>query len=145
VGRTILAVIAGYLAMAALILGSFSGLYYVMGPDRAFQPGAYDPSTQWILASLVLGIIAAIVGGYVTASIDGSARAIRALALLVVVLGVGMAVATMGGTDTRPTVRTGDVSNSEAMMNARQPAWVSFSFPVIGALGVLIGGSRRRS
>jgi len=33
----------------------------------------------------------------------------------------------------------------EAMQNATQPAWVPFTFPILGAVGVLIGGKLRRS
>jgi hypothetical protein len=143
-GRTILAVVAGYLAMVAFVFASFSGLYYAMGADRAFLPGLYEPSMAWIATTLVLGIIAAMLGGFVCASIDSSPRAVPALAILVAVVGLAMAASTMTRTDTRPTVRDGSVSNSEAMMNARQPFWVSIAFPVIGAVGVWIGGHRRR-
>jgi hypothetical protein len=129
--------------MAIFVFASFTGLYYVMGADRAFLPGLYEPSMAWIAATLVLGIIAAMIGGVVCRSIDSSSRAVPALAVLVAVVGLAMAVSTMTRTDTRPAARDGSVSNSEAMMNARQPTWVSVAFPVVGAVGVLIGGRRR--
>jgi hypothetical protein len=41
-------------------------------------------------------------------------------------------------------VRTGNISQMEAMQNATQPAWVPFTFPILGVIGVLIGGKLRQ-
>jgi hypothetical protein len=41
-------------------------------------------------------------------------------------------------------VRAGNVTQAEAMQNATEPLWVPFTFPVIGAIGVLIGGKLKK-
>lgn len=143
--KNVLAVVVGYVVMLVFIFVTFSGVYLAMGADRAFLPGTYEVSTLWLAASLALSLAAAIAGGWVCARVGGSSAAPRALAALVLVLGVVMALPTLNpASDPRPTVRTGDVPNMEAMTNARQPAWVAFLLPVIGAAGVMIGARRSR-
>ena len=139
------AVVVGYLTMLVVVFVTFTGLYLALGPDRAFQPGTYDPSGLWLTLSLTLSLVAAILGGLVCATIGNSSAAVRSLAILVVILGViGAWPALDPGKDPRPSVRSADVPNMEAMMNARQPVWVALSLPLIGAVGVLIGAARVR-
>lgn len=139
-GRSILAVILGYVVMFLVVFLTFSGAYLAMGTDRAFQPGSYEPSTMWLVASFVLGFIAAVAGGCTCVWIAKKMTPAYALAALVIVLGLAMAGSMMmGPPDTRPTVRSGDVPNLEAMQNARQPLWVALVNPFLGAVGVLFG------
>jgi hypothetical protein len=42
-------------------------------------------------------------------------------------------------TATPAASRGPEVSNTEAMMNARQPVWAALANPFIGAFGVLLG------
>ena len=140
-----LAVIAGYVVMLVVIFVSLTGLYLSMGADRAFEPGTYEVSALWLALSLTLSLVAAILGGFVCARIGQSSGAVRSLAIIVVILGViGAWPALDPAKDPRPSVRTGDVPNMEAMMNARQPPWVALSLPIIGAVGILIGAARVR-
>jgi hypothetical protein len=140
--RTIASVVVGYLVMFAVVFGIFSMAYLAMGTDRAFKPGTYDVSATWLVTSFVLGFVAAVIAGLVCAALARSANGPRALAAVVVVLGVLMAIPTLSAPP-GPATRDAAVANLEAMRNARTPAWVAFLNPVIGAAGVLLGGSRR--
>ena len=72
-------------------------------------------------------------------------RGMRQLAGLVLALGLLQAAMTMNPTsDPRPTVRPADTSNLVAMTNARQPDWVMFANPILGAAGVLAGAAIRK-
>jgi uncharacterized membrane protein YeaQ/YmgE (transglycosylase-associated protein family) len=142
--RDIGGVILGYLAMALFIFASFSAAYLLMGADAAFQPGTYEVSTLWILTSMVLGLIAAVIGGYVCATIARSKRAPLALAVLILVVGIAVAVSVIMGNDGSLAARTGSVSNIEAMNSARQPGWVALLNPVIGVVGVIFGARLKR-
>lgn len=143
--KNVLAVIAGYLVMLVFIFVVFTGLYLAIGADRAFEPGTYEVSVLWLVISLTLSLVAAILGGYVCAAIGNSSAAARSLAILVIVLGIISAWPALDpAKDPRPNVRIADVPNMEAMMNARQPPWVAISLPFIGAAGVLIGAARVR-
>lgn len=142
--RAIVGVIVGYFVMMILVFLSFSGAYLVLGADGAFQPRSYEVSPLWIVLSIVLGLVAAVAGGYVCALISKLPKPPLVLALVVVILGVLSAIPVMLDTaDYAP--RTADVPNVEAMMFAKQPVWVVLWNPVIGAVGVLLGARLRRT
>jgi len=139
-GRTILAVILGYVVMFFLVFLLFTGAYFAMGAEGAFQPASYYPSTLWLAVSFALGFVAALAAGCTAVWIGRKITAGYALAGLVFVLGLVFAIPTiMNPVDTSTMVRTGDVSNLEAMQNARQPLWVALVNPFLGAVGVMIG------
>lgn len=144
--RSIAAVVVGYIVMLVLVFGTFTVAYLLMGTDNAFKPGAYDPSTLWLVVSFPLALIAAVLGGIVCALIARPAsRAPKALAIVVVILGLLGVVGVLMNTRPDPGPRTGDVPNMEAMMNAKQPVWVAVANPIIGAAGVLLGARLRAS
>jgi hypothetical protein len=143
-GRTITAVVAGYLTMFVLVFVSFSAAYLLLGPDGSFLPGTYDVTTTWIIVSLPLSLIAAVIGGLVCALVAPTPAAPRVLAALVLVLGIAMAVPVLTGGSTAPNIRASDVGNLEAMMQGRQPVWVALLSPLIGAVGALLGARLQR-
>jgi hypothetical protein len=141
--RTVGAVVLGYLTMAVLLGGLFHLMFTGMGSDRAFRPGSYEASDVWIWCSFALGLLAAIIGGWVCAAVGKSWNAVLALAVVVILLGLLLAIPILAGLQGEPQARTGDVSNMEAMMKARTPGWVALLNPVIGAAGVILGGRVR--
>ena len=54
-GRAILSVVVGYVAMFAAIFLAFSGLYLLLGQDLSFRPGSYEPSVLWTVRGAVGG------------------------------------------------------------------------------------------
>ena len=142
--RTVVAVILGYVVMAIVVFASVAALFAVVGADRAFRPGSFDPSALWLVVTLTLSLLAAIAGGWVAGWIGGS-RAAKVLGGIVLVAGLLLAApALIPGMDTRPTDRLAGMSNMEIMKNGRQPVWVTLALPFIGALGAIVGGSRSR-
>lgn len=145
--RSIGAVVAGYLVMALFVMVSFTVAYLSMGTERAFQKGSYDVSLLWIVTSFVLGLIAAVVGGYVCALIAINRTAPHALATVVVLLGLLMAVPLLRAhphDESATKRRTGEVGNFEAMQDAREPLWIALVNPFVGAAGVIIGAGMKR-
>lgn len=134
--RKIGGVIAGYVAMFLCIFALFTGAYLALGPDGSFQPGTYEVSGIWVVLSLVVSVVAAVLGGLVCKLIGG-AKAPLGLAVLVVILGVVSAI--FERQRVVPPVRAANVGNLEAMQNAKQPIWIHLLMPVIGAVGVLAG------
>jgi hypothetical protein len=141
--RSILAVVAGYVAIFLLIFVLFTGLYLLLGTNASFKPGLYQPSSLWLVLSTPLALVAAGVGGYLCAALARGGRAPLALAALVLVLGAIFAVPMLMEPDMN-AVRTSDVSNMEAMQKAKEPASVALTNPLLGAAGVLVGGRLRR-
>ena len=102
-------------------------------------------SLFWFVISFCLGFVAALVGGYTCATIAKSRRAVHVLAGLVFVIGIIVAVPVLTSGDPRTNVRTGDVSNTEAMTKARTPGWVALMNPLIGAVAVIVGAGIREA
>ena len=138
-GRSILAVIAGYLAMVFGLFLVFTAVYLLIGADGAFQKGSYQVSILWNLLTLVISLVAALGGGYVCARIARSMAAPKFLAGLVLVLGLLEAGWAATHPKPDPGGRAGDVPNLEAMKKAQTPTWVTAITALIGAGGVMIG------
>ena len=143
-GRAILSVVVGYVAMFAAIFLTFSGLYLLLGQELSFQPGSYEPSMLWTSASFALGMGAAILGGYVCARIARTTTPPKVLAGVVLVIGLLSAVPVLMAAAAPAETRTGEVGNLDAMMKAKQPAWVAVANPFVGLAGVLLGARLRR-
>ena len=137
--RNILAAIAGYIAMAAVLFAIFSLLWLTVGPSRAFQPGSWEVSGGWALGSLVLGLVAAYIGGRVCARMAHDARATTILIAMVIVLGVVRALTPV---EIPAELRPDDVSMMEATAGALHPAWFDWLNPLIGAVGVWFGSRK---
>ena len=139
--RAILGVIIGYIAMFILIAVCFTIAYLIMGTEGAFREGSFEPSMSWNVLTIIVGIVAAIIGGIVCAVIARrGSKAPMILAIIVLILGLLMAIPVMmePGED-QPAAREGELSNFEAMSEARQPVWIALLNPLTGAVGVTIG------
>ncbi len=140
-GRAIIGVIVGYIVMAGAVSGSFAAAWMVMGADGAYKEGLWEVSTAWMIMAIVVGLIAAMIGGAVCAAIAANgSKAAAVLAGLVLVFGFAMAGFQLAATqEDVPTVREGDVTMFEAMENSQEPTAMLFGNAVIGFVGVLIG------
>src|SRR5262245_5822423 len=143
-GRAIVSVVVGYVVMFAAIFLAFSGLYLLLGQDLSFRPGSYEPSLLWTVVSFALGVGAAVIGGSVCARIARAATPPRVLAGVVLVIGLLSAIPVLIAAATPADPRTGEVGNLDAMMKAKQPAWVAVANPFVGLAGVLLGAGLRR-
>lgn len=144
-GRSVLGIIIGYITMVIVVMVTFSVVYLIMGTEASYKPGSYDVSTLWIIVSFILSIVAAVVGGFVCSIISKNAKAPLILAVVVLVLGFAMAIPELTHDDsTTPTVRTGDISLTDAMSKSKQPDWITIITPLIGAAGVVWGGRLKK-
>lgn len=141
--KTIGGVVGGYVAMFLIVFVSFSLAFLALGPDGAFQPGTYDVTPVWLIVSFVLAFIAAVIGGFVSVTISDDPKVPRALAIVVIVIGLISAIQTMNA-DPVAASRGADVGNLAAMMNATQPTWVALLNPIIGVIGVMLGARLKR-
>jgi magnesium-transporting ATPase (P-type) len=144
-GRSIVGVIVGYLAMFALQFAVFMTVYTVMGADWSFKPSSFHASTQWTVMQFIVVFVTALIAGLICALIANGGKAPLALAVVVLAIGFALGAAHIA---TQPPdtgeVRTANTPNLEAMTKARHPTWVIFLGPVIGAVGVMVGGKLKR-
>jgi len=148
--RSIGSAIAGYVATFLVVFASLTAAYLVVGVERAFRPGVYEVSTLWVAISLVVGIGAALMGGWVARRIAGRVLGPQLLAGLVLVLGIAMALPAItaeAGEEPVPE-RPSDLGPMEAMQKAKMPLISLILNPLVGVVGVLVGGGalgRRRT
>lgn len=143
--RVVLGALAGYLVMAFLLFGTFTLAYALMGTEGAFQPASYEVSGLWLGVSFILAILAAVVGGFVCASVGRTYKAVLTLVVMVLVLGLLSAIPVILDSDSgEPRVRGVDVGSLEAMQAAKQPVWVALLNPLVGIAGVFIGARLKR-
>jgi len=144
-GRKIIAVIAGYIAMALFVFISFTVLYLILGTEGSFEPGSYRVSVIWLVLSIILSIAGAVLGGYLCSLIAGDKKTAYYLAAIVLVLGLVFAVPSLGDyNEAAGLIRDGSLTNMEAMQYAKQPDAILLLNPLIGAIGILLGAGLRK-
>lgn len=143
--RTVIAVIVGYITMFILMFVTFTCAFLWMGTEWSFKPASFEASNAWVAMSLVSSLIISIVAGLICVLIARGGKAPVILAVVVFVLGLALAIpSVIAHQQNAGKVRAGSLTQAEAMQNAVEPIWVPFTFPIIGALGVLIGGKLKR-
>ena len=136
--------IAGYVIIFVAVFGLMTLSWFAVGVDGAFQPGVWDVTATWLVLMLASALLAAGLGGYVTAMMTSDARGPKILVGIVVVLGVLFALPVLiDAGATAPLSRPDELPMFEAMQNGKQPAWVALLNPVLGAVGVWIGARLR--
>jgi hypothetical protein len=141
----IIGVIVGYLTMFVLISVAITVGFVVLGAGHAFKPGSFAASNLWTATGLVINLIIAIIGGVIAVAIAGRAKAAKVLAIVVFVLGLLLAIPTLVVPRTGAVRTTNDVPMFEAMTKAEEPRWVPLTLPVIGVIGVMIGGKLKKA
>ena len=143
--RAIIAVIVSYVTMFILNFLLFVGLYAVVGPNHAFKPHRFLASTRWTAMAFGITFVTAVIAGLICAVIARGGKAPFALALVIVVIGFLLAIPAIFKARTNADmIRLGDVPSMEAAQKAYWPIWVPFTFPVLGAVGVLVGSKLKR-
>ncbi len=144
--RKIGSVVAGYVTMFAGVLFLMTLFWFLLGADGAFRPGSWDVTGTWIALLLAAGIVAAIAGGYVAATVAQDARAGVWLGAFVFVLGIAMVIPVLtAGAPTDLGPRPDQLPMFDAMRQGQQPTWSALLNPVIGALGSIFGARLRRT
>lgn len=119
--RSIGAVAVGYLTY--IVLSGIGGLALVMGFPEVVSQTPQDPGTGFLVAGLVLGILFAVVGGYITAVVAKTAEVPHALSLGGVIILIGLV--------------------TTVFMQSPQPLWAQLSGFILAVPSVYIGGVLR--
>ena len=134
---TLAAVVVAYVVIAVVVMIAFT-VAYKLWPRGAFQPGSYDVTMSWNLLSLVLGFLAAVLGGWICVMIDDQPWAARSLMIVVAVLGLVDVAATVKKSTAGSLARGDEVDNRTAMRHARKPVWVAVTNILVGVAGVAV-------
>ena len=139
--RSILAVVVGYVVMAALVMLAFTPAFFA--PELVFETHGIAVTLAFLVFSLVMGGVSAVLGGFVAALVAGrrAGRALLALVAIVLVLGVGSAV--HGLFQVPPTVSAEEAARMTPMEKTaigHEPTWYAFLLRFLGSAGILAGG-----
>jgi cytochrome bd-type quinol oxidase subunit 2 len=137
--KSILAIIASYVVMFIFLFAAFTGCYFALGAEGTFQTDSYNVTTVWIALTVVVCLLAGVIGGFLCAAISKSKKTCQIFAFIVFFLGLLACIPAMKRSPDAPNVRAGEVSNLEAMGLAVSPMWLHLFTPVISAAGVLLG------
>ena len=118
--RSVLAVVAGYAAMAAVVI-AFSVALKQVAPNWMGSEGA--PNSTYVVTNLIYSLSAAVLGGYVAASIGSRAPLAHACALAGIVFLLAIV--------------------SMMQMGDKQPRWYQVALIIVGTAGTVIGGLLR--
>jgi hypothetical protein len=136
--KSILAIIVSYVAMFIFLFAAFTGCYFALGAEGTFQSDSYNVTTIWIALTVVVCLLAGIIGGLLCAAISKNKRTCQIFAFIVFFLGLLACIPAMQRSDA-PNARAGEVSNFEAMGLAVSPMWLHLLTPVVSAVGVVLG------
>lgn len=134
--RNVVGAVLGWVVMAGAVFLLFFGLWMVLGPDGAFQPQSWEVSGIWLLGSIVVSLLAAVLGGLVCTWVAADDRGLLMLMALVVVLGVAIA---LGDVPAAEGIRPPEVGMDEAINSAQEPKWLVWLNPVFGVVGAFAG------
>ena len=138
--RPILAVVAGYLVMVIFVTVLTVALALALGTEGVFEPGTFHIKPFVTIVAVPIGAINGVLGGFVCSRIARTCTPVIVLVCLVIVLGLGEAVVRLQRPDPGP--RAADLSFAEATVRANPPSWFAFTHPLVGAVGILLGGRR---
>lgn len=138
--RAIVGVIVGYIALAIVVFLIFGGAYLALGADGSFKPGNYQPSTAWTAISVVVAVVAALVGGAVCMLISRSRKVVLVLAIIMAVMGCGEGVYYIMNPKPDPGPRTADVALMDAAKLAATPSWHYYLNAAVVLVVLPIGG-----
>jgi hypothetical protein len=144
--RAILAVVVGYLVMAAIVIPAFT-LPIFLPSDWVWEKDSLEVTKLFLIVTLAVSLVGAVGGGWVAALIARRRDhpAVFVLAGLVLVLGLFSAAGnSLRETPVKSPQQVAAMTFKERAEVATQPVWYAFTLPVLGCVGVLVGARLRR-
>jgi hypothetical protein len=143
--KSILAIIVSYVALFAVFMAIFTGLYFLLGVERVFKTDSYEVSMLWIALTLVIGFFVSMFAGFLCAAISKNWRTCQVFALIVFILALIQCFGALRRNNPdAPNIRAGEVGMFDAMSLAVSPLWLHFVNPILSGAGVLIGARMKR-
>lgn len=143
-GRVIVGVIVGFVVTMLVVSAGFIAGLFGLGLDWILEPGSYNATTKWSVISIGIGLVGAIIGGLVCSLIARKGLAVKALAAVLLVMGAITAGLTLVSERPEPGPRPADETMETSIPKLQEPDWVAIANPLVGFVGVMIGGSLRR-
>jgi hypothetical protein len=142
--RAIAGVVVGYLVMSVLVIAVMAIAVTVLGAERAFKPNVWEPSILWVALTLVVGFLAAMVGGLLCAVVaPRGSKAPIVLAGISLLLGLIIAIFVAMAPPPASNVRPPNPTMADMAQNSRTPVWVALLNPLVAVAGIMAGAAVR--
>lgn len=151
--RKIVGAVVGYIFIFVWVAVTLGIGWVTLGADFAFHQDTTEVTLGWVMLMIVTGFVGAVLAGWIASLVAKSQGGATALAVLILVLGLAMAVFYLNldvAAEAEKALAGRDPASlgvTAAASVAIPPTWYNFLNPVLGALGVFVGGSlwsRRR-
>ena len=136
--RAVLGVVVALVMMSVLVLAISLAPWRILGVDTVLEPGRFETVAAYDVYAVVIGIVGAVLGGWLCMRIGRSRPAVIVFAGLA--FAGGMTNAYAQHAKPAPGPRAPGVSVMEAVNARQEPAWFTLLMPCLGVVGVLIGG-----
>ena len=141
--RKVLGVAAAFVLMSVGVFGLSIAPWLLFGLDAVMQPARFDTTLVVTGYSVFVGLLGALLSGWLCARITASRAAVVALAALCFLAGAGNAVGQLN--KPVPGPRGVGITVTQAMNQRKEPAWFTLLMPLLGVAGVLVGGRRAQA
>jgi len=138
-------VVLGYFVSALIVLIGLTITLVSQGPAFCYEGATWTASEKFCYISLGVGLLAALVGGFVATRIGGRG-ALVFLVIAMTSLGSATALGLFRAPDAerfkdRPAVRPDDFDWTKAAVWSETPPWCEWANLGVGVVGAVIGGS----
>jgi nitrate/nitrite transporter NarK len=138
--RAALAVIVAFVSMSVVVFGLSVAPWFMFGLDAVLVPSRFDSTATFDAYAVVVGILGAMLGGWLCARLGRSRHAVLALAVMGFI--GGMTNVVMQSRKPEPGARRPGVMVPDAIAARKEPLWFTLLMPCVGAAGILVGGGR---
>lgn len=139
--RIAIGAIVGYICIGLLVALLLTVTAIAMGPQRVYADQSWQPSIAWCLASLGVGLVAAVISGIVAALVAATRGGAYALCSLVCVFGCSAAIFSDATPPADAPPRPAEMGVMDYLNSARYsrvPKWVDWGNAAVGAAGTLL-------
>jgi hypothetical protein len=142
--RVAVAAVVGYVTYFVWIAVTYSILWIATGASFAYHPGTTNVTTGWLLAATPVNLIGAAVAGWLATKIAKRDTGAKALAAIMLVMGIACGVMSMTMDHPLPPGKTpATLSAQEAGELSIQPPWYNFTMAVAAAAVAYAAGRKR--
>jgi hypothetical protein len=124
--------------MSVVVLAMSLAPWLIFGVDTVLEPGRSATVPAYDVYAVVVGVVGALLGGWLCMKIGRSRLAVVVLAVLS--FAGGMANAYAQHAKPEPGPRASGITVMEAVNARKEPAWFTLLMPCLGVVGVLVGG-----
>jgi uncharacterized membrane protein YeaQ/YmgE (transglycosylase-associated protein family) len=142
-GRAIISAVVGLVGMVIVVVAGDLGIWAAFGSSFVLDRENLTVQTGYCILNLVVGVMAALLGGYLASRLAGNQGKLAARILVIAVLLLGTIFIIMEATRKIEPLPidavVADMTPQDLAKHIASPTWYNFSIVVLGIMGVFLG------